>query len=160
MNEDEGSATIADQTNICPECGAPVPLEGSCQDNLHSLLFLEYAIPGGPGEKSHFYAVASYGLQHPVSMGYTIETVRGLRDAVADVLSGNASLENIRRRVRASAETAGRVTRRVDDPIPHANDDWTMNVADVLRGGPQEYGERVENWAHAVIQAMRDRDDE
>ena len=55
----------------CPECGAPVPEGGSCRDNFHVLLLLESEVPGAPSGLPHFFAVASYGLQHPGSMNYT-----------------------------------------------------------------------------------------
>jgi hypothetical protein len=51
----------------CPECGAAAPEGGTCRDNFHALLLLEAEVPGGPGRLPHFYAVASYGLQHPGS---------------------------------------------------------------------------------------------
>lgn len=72
------------QLNVCPECGAPVPPGASCQANFHALLALEWDIPGGPGEIVHFFAVATYGIQHPDSMGYTKATVNGLLGAVRD----------------------------------------------------------------------------
>lgn len=95
---------------ICPECQAPVPEGGSCRDNFHALLLLESEIPGGPGEVPHFYAVGSYALQHPESMGYTAETLAGLRACLADHLDGRASLDAVRRRVRRGAEGAKRNT--------------------------------------------------
>src|SRR5688500_18118107 len=100
----------------CPECGAAVPEGGTCRDNLPALLLLESQIPGGPGDLAHFYAVASYGLQHPGSMNYTAETVAGLRAAVADALDGRATVADIRRRMRQQAEGPRRVTRRAGDP--------------------------------------------
>jgi len=51
----------------CPDCGAPGG--ASCRDHFHALLLLESEIPGGPGNTTHFYAVGSYALQHPESMG-------------------------------------------------------------------------------------------
>jgi hypothetical protein len=72
----------------CPECGAAVPEGGTCRDNFHALLLLQSEIPGGPGGLAHFYAVASYGLQHPGSMNCTAETLAGLRAAVTDSLDG------------------------------------------------------------------------
>lgn len=60
-------------TAICPECGASVPEGGSGRDHFHALLLLESQIPGGPGLLPHFYAVATYGLQHPRGMNYTAD---------------------------------------------------------------------------------------
>src|SRR3954462_15863374 len=102
-------------SNCCPQCGAPVPDGSSCRDYFHALLLLEAEIPGGPGALPHFYAVASYGLQHPDSMNYTAEALDGLRVSLADVLDGRATPGAIRRRSRRALEGAVRVMRRPGD---------------------------------------------
>lgn len=56
--------------DTCPDCGAPVPDGGSCRDNFHELLSLEWRIPGGPGELAHLQAVACHDLQHPDGMNH------------------------------------------------------------------------------------------
>src|SRR5262245_25677087 len=99
----------------CPECGALVPQDGTCRDNFHALLLLESEIPGGPGALPHFYAVASYGLQHPQSMNYTGEALAGLRAEVADALEGRTTLDKIRRRTRRKLDGPTRATRRPGD---------------------------------------------
>src|SRR5262245_4722902 len=103
--------------DVCPECGTPVPDGGSCRDNFHALLLLESEIPGGPGDVPHFYAVASYALQHPVSMGYTAQALAGLRGRLADHLDGRAPVGAVRRRLRQDIEGAKRVTRRAGDEV-------------------------------------------
>lgn len=141
----------------CPECGAPVPEGGSCRDNFHALLLLESRIPGGPGELPHFYAVGTYGLQHPDSMNYTAETLHGLRAALADVLDGRATLDEIRRRVRRAVGAAGRVTRREgDEPASWPRGGWSMTVADVCDAEADAaiYADRVERWARSVREAL------
>src|SRR5262245_5030345 len=136
---------------ICPECHAPVPDGGSCRDNFHALLLLESEIPGGPGDVSHFYAVASYALQHPESMGYTAEALAGLRACVADHLDGRASLDAVRRQIRRGAEGAKRVIRRAGDEVGRWQvEGLRMTVADVCAGGIERYGERVERWARSI----------
>jgi hypothetical protein len=141
----------------CSECGAALEGRPSCQDHFHTLLFLEAEIPGGPGEIPHFYAVASYGLQHPSSMGYTEESLLGLRSAVRDVLKGARDLEDIRRQVRYAAGRAGRVTRREGDPVPTwPVRKWSMVVTDVLKRGAGNYARAVEGWARSVIKDTRE----
>lgn len=140
----------------CPECGAPVgPGASSCRENFEALLALEWEIPGGPGEVAHFFAVATYGIQHPGSMGYTANTVEGLVGAVRSVLAGTTTMEDVRRNVRKAATAAGRITRRGDEPIPHHPvGEWPINVTDVLAGGTAEYAERVSDWAASVIDVL------
>lgn len=142
----------------CPECGAPVPDGGSCRDNFHALLLLESEIPGGPGEVPHFYAVASYGLQHPDSMNYTAATLARLRDSVADMLDGRATIADIRRRTRRAAEGSVRVTRRPGDAeVPWRRGGWPMTVVDVCAGGIEGYADRVRHWAQSVRDTLEQR---
>jgi hypothetical protein len=131
---------------ICDECGAAVPEGGSCLDNLHALLLLEWQIPGGPGDLAHFYAVGTYNLQHPRSMNFTADAISGLRSALADSLAGRATIDEIRLRARRGAAAAGRVTRRPGDPEVHwPVVAWPMTIADVLTVEAElnAYAERV-----------------
>jgi hypothetical protein len=140
----------------CPECGARIPEVGSCRDNFHDLLLLEWQIPGGPGGLSHFFAVAAYGVQHPESMNYLSETVAGLQVALADALAGRATIDQIRRRARNGAKVTGRITRRDGDPLfSWGIALWPMTIADVLGVEPtaDAYADRVSRWARAVLDA-------
>ncbi|QDV38863.1 DUF5946 family protein [Tautonia plasticadhaerens] len=144
-------------TETCPECGSAVPEGGSCRDHFHALLLLESQIPGGPGLLPHFYAVATYGLQHPRAMNYTADTLIGLRGAVADALDGRATIDELRRRARRGAEAAGRVTRRKGDAeVRWRVGGWPMTVADVLKSEPcaDAYAERVTAWARSVRETL------
>lgn len=143
----------------CPECDAPVPADATCQANFHALLALEWEIPGGPGERAHFLAVATYGIQHPGSMGYTVGAVEELRSAVCDVLDGSATIADIRVRMRDMAKAMGRVTRRDGDAVPAwPIGAWPIVVTDVIAGGTSGYQERVERWARSVVDTL-DRQD-
>jgi hypothetical protein len=146
-------------TNTCPECGAAVPQGGTCRDNFHALLLLESTIPGGPGSLAHFYAVASYGLQHPGSMNYTAQAAKGLLAAVSDALEGRATVEEIRRRMGRQAGGTRRVTRRAGDPqVAWHRGPWPMTVAAVLSvaGEQGAYREAVERWARSVREALNE----
>lgn len=144
-------------SGVCPECGAHVPDGGSCRDNFHALLLLESEIPGGPGDVSHFYAVASYALQHPQSMGCTAEALTSLRACLANHLDGGATLEDIRRRTRRAVDGTKRVTRRAGDGVVRWEvESWTISVADICAGGIEEYHERVQQWARSIRDALED----
>lgn len=143
--------------DTCPECGASIPENGVCRDNFHALLLLEWQIPDGPGMLSHFYAVASYGLQHPNSMNYTAVTLANLYTNLTDVLQGHATLAEIRQRTRRATNGPVRITRRDDDASvvwPHG--DWSMTVADVLTvpANADAYAARVLQWARAVCATL------
>jgi hypothetical protein len=142
-------------SETCPECGATVPEDGACRDHFHALLLLESEIPGGPSAFPHFYAVGSYVLQHPASMGYTAAALAGLHQAIADVLDGRATIADIRRRVRRGAEGAARVTRRAGDEVVRwPVENWPITVADVWKGGIEGYADRVERWARSIRQTL------
>ena len=73
--------------NYCTECGAVVRDTATCQENLHALLYREAEIallvPGffatPEGQSAHFFAVSSYAIQHPRSMGYSVESLLVLK---------------------------------------------------------------------------------
>jgi hypothetical protein len=139
----------------CPECGAPVPEGGSCADHFHELLTLEWCLPGGPDPLAHFYAVSSYNLQHPIRMGLREDALEGLRAAVADVLGGTITLEEVGRLGRRAAQAAGRVTRRDGDRVVvWGVTDWPITVKDVCEGGSVDYAVRVERWARSVQELL------
>jgi hypothetical protein len=137
------------------ECGATVSPESSCQDHFHALLCLEAEVPGAPGELPHFYAVASYALQHPDSMNLTIEALRGLRQAVTEELDGGPNLDDLRRRARWAAANAGRVTRRGGEEVgAWPRGEWPVTVADVCDVSPGEYIHAVSHWARSVRETL------
>jgi Family of unknown function (DUF5946) len=144
---------------MCPECGAPLTAGRDCVDYFHALLALEAEVPGAPGQEPHFFAVATYNLQHP--SGFTPAALDGLRRAVTDVLVGRAALADARQ-VRAAADGPMRVRRRADTALTEAEQamlrawptGWAVTVRDILAGGADCYAERVRGWARAVTAAL------
>ena len=140
---------------LCPECGASLREGAACRDSLHALLALESLVPGGPGGMPHFYAVATYQLQHAESMRLTLPALAGLRSAVSDALDGAAGIPELRERARRGARATGRVTRREGDAVPvRTVVEWSVNVSDVLDGGVEGYAEHVTEWAAAVLRDL------
>ena len=145
-------------SETCPECGAAVPDGGSCRDHFHALLLLEGEIPGVPGSIAHFYTVAAYGLQHPVSMNYTRDALDGLRATLADVLDGRAGVGDLRRRGRRATDGPVRVTRRAGDcDVRWHMGPWPMTIADICTADTfgcydtyEEFADRVARWARSV----------
>jgi hypothetical protein len=139
----------------CPECGAALHDESSCQDYLHELLFLEAQVPGAPGAEPHFLAVASFNLQHPSA--FLPSALMGLRQTVADVLAGRATVDDARRRARHGASGATRVRRR---GATSSNDEqlilpsWPITVLDVCRVPPERYVESVRRWATSIVEVL------
>lgn len=146
-----GEETVPED-RACPECGAPLPASGSCRDHFHAMLALEWQVPGGAGGPAHFYAVSSYILQHPGSMEYAAASIAWLRSAVAASLAGDTTIAGLRESAPHEGKANGRVTRRPGDAeVAWPGIEWRMTVADVLEGGVDGYGERVELWARRVL---------
>jgi hypothetical protein len=106
---------------------------------------------------AHFFAVATYGLQHPDSMNYTAQTLLGLYASVSDVLHRRATLDEIRARTRQAANGTTRVTRRAGDAaVPWRRGDWPVTVMDVLKVEAEQaaYAESVTSWACATVETL------
>ena len=149
-------------SDICPECGAPVPDGGSCRDDFHALLLLEGEITGALGTILHFYAVATYVLQHPDSMNYTAEALAGLRASLADALDGKVTTAGLRSRSRRANDGAVRVTRREGEPpVPWHRGRWPITIADVCTAETfgaydtyEEHADRILRWARSVREIL------
>lgn len=141
----------------CPECGASVQEGGTCRDNFDALLILEWRIPGGCGHEAHFLAVTTYILQHPDSMNHRADAYDRLRRNIADLLDGNATLEELLNRTRRAADGPTRTTRRPGDPAsPQIFSRWLVTVADVLPTEPNApaYAAAALNWARSVRETL------
>lgn len=141
--------------DICPECDAPVPAGGACLDHFHALLVLEATFPGAPGAILHFYAVATYNLQHPDSVGLTAEALHGLHHNLADALTGTVSLVALHRRAQRATNGSVRVRRRPDEPpVEWHRGPWPVNVVDVLTATAATYPDLIEAWARGVATTL------
>jgi hypothetical protein len=135
----------------CAECGATLEPARACRDYFNDLLALEWQVPGGPGTKAHFLAVASYNLQHPSD--FTPAMLSGLRTTLSDVLAGRASIEEALDRARKTTDGSTRVRRRPGD-VGRPQEDWPtrwpMTVRDVCSVPVSSYLEQVQAWATSV----------
>lgn len=140
----------------CQECGAPLPAGGVCRDYFHELLALEGGFPGVPGSILHFYAVATYNLQHPESSGLTADAWESLRRNHADALDGKAGVAELRARTRRTADGPARVLRRDGEapPAGRRRGDWPLTVVDVLGATAETYPSLVTSWARSVRDAL------
>jgi hypothetical protein len=138
----------------CPECGTLIDDGNDCRRLFDALLLLERKCPAAD-HPTHFLAVSSYVLQHPISMQYNAAALRGVFDSVTEYLNGRASLDAIRRRVRATNHGPRRVARRAGEaPLAWNVAAWPLSVADVLAGGSSEFPQRVRAWAESIVAAL------
>jgi hypothetical protein len=115
-----------------------------------------------PGSILHFYAVASYGLQHPDSMNYTAEALAGLRAALTDALDRRLSVDELRRRSRRETNGPQRVTRRPgDDPVAWRRGGWPITIADICTADTfgaydtyDAFADRVVRWARSIRETL------
>ena len=146
----------------CPECGALVKENDTCQSNFHALLYREneiYQVPSGllesrDGQIAHFYAVSCYAIQHPDSMGYTVGALLEARANLAAHLDGDVSLAMILAKIRATAKDSPKTLRRAGDPIHcwHVPK-WSLTAVDVLAtdATPEAYMDATTRWAKATL---------
>jgi len=138
----------------CPECGALLADGLECRRLFDALLLLERECPTAD-QPTHFLAVSAYVLQHPLSMQYNAAALLGVRDSVAEFLSGRASLDAIRRRTRATNHGPRRVARRAGEaPLTWNITEWPLSVANVLAGGRFEFPQRVRAWAESIVATL------
>ena len=117
-------------------------------------------MPDAPGAEPHFLAVASFNLQHPAT--FLPSALMGLRQTVADVLAGRATVDDARRRARHGASGSTRVRRRADTVLSHDDQlvlrawptSWPITVLDVCRVPPERYVESVRRWAASIIEVL------
>jgi hypothetical protein len=144
----------------CVECGALLEPGRECREYFHEMLALEAQVPGGPGDRAHFYAVASYNLQHPAA--FVAHVLTGLRATLGDVLSGRISMHEARQRARAATDGSTRVIRPPDDPLTDADrlliavwpTRWPLTVRDITSQPAERYVELVTAWAAAVVSTL------
>jgi hypothetical protein len=156
---DGDDRSFFDRVNICSECGAPLGSDRACRDYFNDLLALEWRVEGGPGEMTHFFAVASYNLQHP--SGFSPAALASLLETLGDVLAGRATIADARQRARVAFDGATKVTRNpgtkltaAEHVMPDARPKkWAMTVRDVCDVRPDQYIERARAWAESVGRA-------
>ena len=144
----------------CAECGAALSDGRTCREYFYELLALEAQVPGAQGGEPHFYAVASYNLQHPA--GFMPAMLVGLHRTVADVLAGRATVADALRRARTATDGPTRVHRRADAVLSDADramlrewpTTWAMTVRDVRAVSAERYAEQVRAWATVVTTAL------
>lgn len=142
----------------CVECGAPLPSSGECWTRVHELLEIETrvlpSLDSELGMRTHFFAIATYQLQHPSRV--TADALPYLASAVAEQLADGARpVERLRRDV-GRVVGSGKVARQAepDDRChvdPHWPRSWSVTAADVAMKPDDEYADAVVEWASSTL---------
>ncbi len=138
--------------NRCPECGAVLAEDVSCQSIFDSFLALEYTDP--EYGQVHMLTVACFMIQHG---RYSDEALAWIERKLRANLEGIPA-EQIRR--QAAKETAQgahtwRVTRQPDKPQMQV--DWSMTIGDIAANyhDAGSFRELVKRWAEVTLREMQ-----
>ena len=147
----------------CEECGAAIPADiSSCSEIFDRLLYREWELlqehpdllANGVGETTHFFAVSSFILQHPIAMGYTNDALQEAKNNIVRVLNLEVTTYELRDEIRKASKKL-RVIRKPEDEAPELRGtQWTITAIDVLNAPRETYPERVREWATGVVQVL------
>ena len=140
--------------DTCPECGARLSGNASCQAIFEDFLVLEFTDPGYGAV--HMLTVACFTIQHG---RYSDEALVWIEGKLREYLEEGSSTEQIRRQAGKEADQQARtwkVTRQPDAPrLPKIA--WSMTIADVASRAQdaKSYCEQVELWARVTLHEMK-----
>lgn len=140
--------------HTCPDCGAILSEDSSCQAIFESFLVLEFKNP--VYGKVHMLTVACFMIQHE---RYSDEALIWIERKLRDYLEGGIPVEQLRLQAAKEANQATRawrVLRRPDAP-PLPKIVWTMTIADVASNykDATSYRGWVIQWASRTLQEMQ-----
>lgn len=140
----------------CPECGATLTNEQTCEGYFHQMLFWEAEYPVY-GAEVHHLTVLCYYLQHPSL--YSPAGLKAAQQLLVKFVEQGASPAEVRRRNRArvdSSRRAWKITGTADSQgsYEHAIS-WKMTAADVVAGGSEHYCDKVRTWARLITEALK-----
>lgn len=145
----------------CVECGAPLPSSGDCWTRIHELLEIEIRVAPTldleTGKRAHFFAIATYQLQHPSRV--QPEALAALRRGVAEMLQpAPRPIEGLRREIGRTVgrSRVGRHASASDHTHVAAGwpTSWPMTAADAISRPDTEYPQATAEWARATIEAL------
>ena len=137
----------------CPDCGAILKEDVSCQTIFDSLLVLEFSDPAYSAV--HMLTVACFMIQH---RRYSDEALNWIEQKLRDNLEEGIPAEQIRRLAAKETNLSKRtwkVTRRPNDP-PLPKIAWSMTIADVAINYQEanSYNNLVRKWARITLNEM------
>lgn len=143
---------------VCQECGAELPPDGDCWSRVYELLEIETRALAGldpeAARRAHFFAIATYQLQHPSRL--TLPILLQLRASVAEMLAPHPRpIEVMRRDVARATNGVQRVTNRAPagdrSHVPQWPRRWTMTALVVISASDEAYPAEVARWAKATL---------
>jgi Family of unknown function (DUF5946) len=141
-------------TNICPECGAQLPGDATCQGIFENFLALEFTDPAYGAV--HFLTVSCFMIQHG---RYSDEGLAWIKGVLRAALEEGLSPEQIRRmaaRDTGNQKRTWKVMRQEGvPPLPRIN--WSLTIADVDANYQDATGycAWIEKWARATLEQLK-----
>lgn len=138
----------------CPECGAILTDENSCQTMFDSMLFLEYTKPDYGAV--HLFTVGCYFIQHGLySQEALIWIEHLLRDSVKVGLPSRYMLQQMGKATLDYSRT-WKVLHQPSEPA-QPKITWSMTIADVATSyhDAASYCDLVRMWAHTTFYEMQ-----
>ena len=143
-----------DSNSICPECGAALPEDTTCETYFHQMLFWETENPANWAV--HHLTVLCYHLQHPAL--YSSDGLAGGKQLLINFVRDGISSAEIRRTSSAKVNSKNRnwkITARPDSKGAYAHPAaWTMRAAAVVARGADRYCDSVREWAQSVYDSL------
>jgi len=140
-------------TSTCPECGALLPAETSCQAIFDTLLNLEYSDP--EYGQVHLLIVACFMIQHG---RYSDEALVWIEQTLRDYLEGGMTIAQVRHKAARETRPGRRLWKvnRSPGAAPLPRIAWSMTIADVASSvqDASSYRLGVEQWARLTLQEM------
>jgi len=140
-------------TIVCPECGAQLDDDATCQSIFDNFLALDFSDPAY-GEV-HFLTVACYMIQHN---RYSDEALLWIRPQLHAFLAEGVNPAEIRRRAAVETGNGQRDWKVVRSPqarlLPKVL--WQITIVDVAvhAANAASYREWVRRWGESTLKQM------
>lgn len=140
--------------SVCPECGAVISGDRSCQNLFDEFLALEFT-DAGFGQV-HFLTVAAFMVQHK---RYSDEALVWIEQKLRDYLEKGLSTEEIRDQAGRDADQTKRSwkvgRRQTEKNLPDVN--WKKRITDVKfsEGDSEAYRREITAWAKSTLDDMQ-----
>lgn len=143
---------------VCQECGAELPTDGDCWSRVFEFLEIESraldSLDLESAKRAHFFAVATYQLQHPSRL--TLPVLLQLQACVAEMLAPNARpIAEMRRDLSRTTNGSQRVKNRAPagdrSHVPGWPRQWSVTVVDIVSAPDDAYPAEVAGWARATL---------
>ena len=140
--------------NLCPECGAILKENSSCQAIFDSVLALEFTDPAY--SEVHMLTVACFMIQHG---RYSDEALAWIEQKLRENLERGISAEQIRQEAMHETGLHKRTWKVIRQPgtSPQPKIAWSMTIAGVATNyqDASTYCELVRKWARITLAEMQ-----